>query len=58
MMGILRDSEGLPMDYVQRIRSLREGRDLTQEQAAQVLQTSQAMYSRYERGRASCPSAT
>lgn len=43
------------MDYVQRIRSLREDRDLTQEQVAQVLQTSQTMYSRYERGASELP---
>lgn len=47
--------EGSPMDYVQRIRSLREDRDLTQEQVAQMLQTSQTMYSRYERGASELP---
>ena len=43
------------MDYVQRIRSLREDRDLTQEQVAEILQTSQTMYSRYERGASELP---
>lgn len=38
------------MDYVKRIRDLREDRDLTQQQVAQVLGTSQTMYARYERG--------
>ena len=36
--------------YVKRIRDLREDRDLTQEQIATVLGTSQTMYARYERG--------
>lgn len=38
------------MDYVKRIRDLREDRDLTQTQVAEVLGTSQTMYARYERG--------
>jgi len=33
-----------------RLRGLREDNDLTQEQVAQVLGTSQTMYARYERG--------
>lgn len=36
--------------YVERIRSLREDADLTQEEIAGVLGTSQTMYARYERG--------
>lgn len=36
--------------WVERIRGLREDNDLTQEQIAQVLGTSQTMYARYERG--------
>ncbi|MBQ7339819.1 MAG: helix-turn-helix transcriptional regulator [Clostridia bacterium] len=36
--------------YVKRIRDLREDRDLTQQQIADVLGTSQTMYARYERG--------
>ncbi len=43
------------MDYSQRIRDLREDRDLTQEEVARVLQTSQTMYSRYERGASELP---
>lgn len=36
--------------YVRKIRDLREDNDLTQEQVAAVLGTSQTMYARYERG--------
>ena len=35
--------------YQERIRALREDHDLTQEQVAQYLGTSQTMYARYER---------
>lgn len=38
------------MDYVYRLRALREDNDLTQAQVAQILGTSQTMYARYERG--------
>ena len=38
------------MEYVKRIRDLREDRDKTQQEIAQVLGTSQTMYVRYERG--------
>ena len=38
------------MDYIRRIRDLREDRDKTQWEIAQVLGTSQTMYARYERG--------
>lgn len=38
------------MDYCRIIRDLREDADLTQEQVAQTLGTSQTMYARYERG--------
>lgn len=38
------------MDYVKRIRDLREDHDMTQEQIANILGTSQTMYARYERG--------
>ena len=38
------------MEYVKRIRDLREDRDKTQQEIAQVLGTSQTMYARYERG--------
>lgn len=36
--------------YVQKIRDLREDADLTQQQVAEELGTSQTMYARYERG--------
>lgn len=35
---------------IEKIRGLREDNDLTQEQVAVVLKTSQTMYARYERG--------
>ena len=38
------------MDYQRRIRDLREDRDLTQQDVANILGTSQTMYARYERG--------
>ena len=38
------------MEYIKRIRDLREDHDLTQQQVADVLGTSQTMYARYERG--------
>ena len=37
-------------DYMERLRDLREDKDLTQTQIAEVLGTSQTMYARYERG--------
>lgn len=36
------------MNYVQRIRDIREDNDLTQTQIALVLKTNQKVYSRYE----------
>lgn len=36
--------------YIKRIRDLREDHDLTQQQVANILGTSQTMYARYERG--------
>ena len=41
---------GQSVEYVKRIRDLREDRDKTQREIAQVLGTSQTMYARYERG--------
>ena len=38
------------MDWVKRIRDLREDHDKTQQEIADVLGTSQTMYARYERG--------
>ena len=38
------------MDYLKRMRDLREDNDKTQQQIAEVLGTSQTMYARYERG--------
>ena len=38
------------MRYIKRIRDLREDNDLTQQQIADLLHTSQTMYARYERG--------
>ena len=36
--------------YIKRIRDLREDHDKTQQDIATILQTSQTMYARYERG--------
>ncbi len=36
--------------YYERLRDLREDRDLTQKQITDVLQTTQQVYSRYEKG--------
>ncbi|MBR3148841.1 MAG: helix-turn-helix transcriptional regulator [Eubacterium sp.] len=38
------------MEYIKRIRDLREDNDYTQQQIADMLGTSQTMYARYERG--------
>lgn len=38
------------MQYVKRIRDLREDNDKTQQEIADLLGTSQTMYARYERG--------
>ncbi|MBE6761322.1 MAG: helix-turn-helix transcriptional regulator [Ruminococcaceae bacterium] len=38
------------MKYIERIRALREDRDITQQAIADILGTSQTMYARYERG--------
>lgn len=38
------------MDYIKRIRDLREDNEYTQEYIAHYLGTSQTMYARYERG--------
>ena len=38
------------MEYIKRMRDLREDRDKTQQEIARVLGTSQTMYARYERG--------
>lgn len=38
------------MDYMVRMRNLREDNDLTQQEIATMLGTSQTMYARYERG--------
>ena len=38
------------MNYIKRMRDLREDADKTQAEIAAVLHTSQTMYARYERG--------
>ena len=38
------------LTYIEKLRGLREDNDLTQSQIAEVLNTSQTMYARYERG--------
>ncbi len=41
---------GISMDYIKRIRDLREDSDKTQTEIAEHLGISQTMYARYERG--------
>ena len=41
--------------YQKRIRDLREDADKTQQQIAEVLETSQTLYARYERGASEMP---
>ena len=41
--------------YCEKLRELREDRDLTQAEAAKILGTSQTMYARYERGSTELP---
>ncbi len=38
------------MSYIKRMRDLREDNELTQQEVADILGTSQTMYARYERG--------
>ena len=38
------------MNYVQRMKNLRQDHDKTQQEIADILGTSQTMYARYERG--------
>ena len=38
------------MEYMKRLRDLREDHDKTQQEIARILGTSQTMYARYERG--------
>ena len=44
------------MDYIRIMRGLREDHDKTQAEIAAVLNTSQTMYARYERGANELPS--
>lgn len=41
--------------YIERIRDLREDRDLKQKDVAKLLQTTQQVYSRYEMGTTEIP---
>lgn len=43
------------MNYIKRIRDLREDHDKTQLEIAEILGTSQTMYARYERGATELP---
>lgn len=45
----------MELDYKRRLRDLREDRDLTQQEVATYLGTSQTMYARYERGASELP---
>ena len=42
--------EVVVLNYLEKLRGLREDNDLTQTQVADILGTSQTMYARYERG--------
>ena len=41
--------------FLRRLRDLREDNDLTQSQIAEILNTKQTIYSRYERGHQNIP---
>ena len=43
------------MEYYQRLRDLREDKDLKQKQIAEIIKTSQSYYSQYERGARQIP---
>lgn len=43
------------MKMFSRIRNLREDKDLTQKEMAEILQTTQRTYSRYEKGDSTIP---
>lgn len=43
------------LDYMKKLRDLREDNDLSQKQVAELLGTSQTMYARYERGASDLP---
>lgn len=43
------------MQYAQRLRDLREDRDLTQEDIAKIIGTSQSYYAQYENGKRELP---
>lgn len=43
------------MEYYERIKGLREDRDLKQEDIARILQTSQSYYAQYENGKRPIP---
>ena len=42
-------------EYMRKLRDLREDHDMTQQQVAEILGTSQTMYARYERGASELP---
>ena len=46
----MKKTQGVPMNYFQRLRDIRQDRDLTQAQVAKILQIGQSDYSKYERG--------
>lgn len=55
MLPFRKTINGDKMEYQKTIRDLREDHDLTQEQVAKILGTSQTMYARYERGASELP---
>ena len=43
------------MNYVQRLRNIRQDKDINQEEIAKVLKTSQSYYAQYENGKREIP---
>ena len=48
----------MELNYYPRIRELREDKDMSQKEMADILHVSQATYSRYERGELDIPTQT
>ena len=48
----------MELNYYPRIRELREDKDMSQKEMADILHVSQATYSRYERGELDSPTQT
>lgn len=55
MSIVQNDTIGVFFMYLRRLRDLREDSDMTQQQIADILDTKQTIYSRYERGYQNIP---